>query len=206
MSHPDAERLFALDAALRAEADAVLADSGIGSVLEDAGYMAVGSYAMRTMVWRDLDFERHAEPDWDFHWQIGTRLAETGWCVRLQCVDVYREQWMDFGYYWGVRVAPPGRSKPTPPGDPTVWKLDIWMARPAEFATTAPLRAKWASLMTEESRSDILAIKEAAHQWPEYRKSLLSVHIYEAVLEHGVRGVDEFREWWLARYAGTPGT
>jgi len=78
------------------------------------------------------------------------------------------------------------------------------MARPAEFATTAPLRAKWASLMTEESRSDILAIKEAAHQWPEYRKSLLSIHVYEAVLEHGVHGVDEFREWWRDHYTEAP--
>jgi hypothetical protein len=209
MPHPEADRLFPLDAALRAEADAMLADSGIGPVLHQAGYVAVGSYVMRTMVWRDLDFERHAEPDWSLHWQIGTRLAETRWCVRLQCIDVYREAWMsaqpDFGYYWGVRVAPPSRSEPTPPGDPSVWKLDIWTARPEEFRTTAPLRARWASLMTDELRSYVLAIKEAVWGDPEYRKSLLSIHVYEAVLEHGVRGVEEFREWWRARYAGTPG-
>ena len=144
--HPEANRLFTLDAALREEADQVLADSGIGSMLAKSGYQAVGSYVMRTMVWRDLDFGRYEEPDWRRHWQIGTRLAETGWCVRLQCIDVYREAWMgvqpDFGYYWGVRVAPPSRSEPTPPGDPTVWKLDIWMARPEEFTVAPPLRAK----------------------------------------------------------------
>jgi hypothetical protein len=41
--HPEATRLFALDEALRAEADRMLADSGIGAILADAGYVAVGS-------------------------------------------------------------------------------------------------------------------------------------------------------------------
>jgi len=55
--------------------------------------------------------------------------------------------------------------------------------------------------MTEERRSRVLAIKEAVCTQPEYRRSLLSVHIYEAVLEHGVREVAAFREWWQARAA-----
>jgi hypothetical protein len=62
--HPDASRLFAGEASLRAEADAMLAASGIGAILAGAGYTAVGSYAMRTMTRRDLDFERAEEPDW----------------------------------------------------------------------------------------------------------------------------------------------
>lgn len=197
--HPEANRLFTLDAALRAEADQALADSGIGSMLAESGYQAVGSYVMRTMVWRDLDFERHAEPDWNLHWQIGARLAETGWCVRLQCIDVYREAWHDFGYYWGVRVVRPDRTEPAPPGDPSVWKLDIWMARHEEFLGV-PERCAWQSLMTDECRSYVLAIKEAACKRPEYRKSLLSVHIYEAVLECGVRDIDGFFHWWKLRY------
>jgi len=50
--------------------------------------------------------------------------------------------------------------------------------------------------MTEKARLDILVIKEAVHTHPEYRKTLLSVHIYEAVLEHGVSGIEVFRDWW----------
>jgi len=46
----------------------------------------------------------------------------------------------------------------------------------------------------------VLAIKDAVWQDPRYRHSLLSVHVYEAVLEEGVRGVDAFREWWRGRY------
>jgi len=201
--HPEANRLFALDAALRAEADQILSDSSIGAILQDAGYVAVGSCVMRTMVWRDLDFERHGEPDWKLHWHLGTRLAETGWCVRLQCIDVYREAWGEHGYYWGVRVARPDRAEAAPPGDPSVWKLDLWMARPEEFAQAADRRQVWQSLITDETRSYILAIKEAVCQRPDYRKALLSTHVYDAVLQHGVRNVDGFLHWWQLRYGRT---
>jgi hypothetical protein len=85
-----------------------------------------------------------------------------------------------------------------------VWKLDLWTARPEEFAPALPKRETWASLMTEDARSHILAIKEAVCDEPEYRKSLLSVHIYEAVLEHGIRELEEFRDWWKWKYAEAP--
>ena len=205
MMHPDAPRLFALDGALHTEAQEMLAASGIGAILADAGYRAVGSFAMRTMVWRAHELERPAEPDWRKHWETGARLAETGWCVRLQCVDVYREQWQDYGLYWGLRVADPERKRVAPPGDPEVWKMDLWTARPGEFAPMAPRRKVWAAALTEEARSHVLAIKNAVHAEPEYRKTLLSVHIYEAVLERGIRDLDEFRRWWQAAYAGKEG-
>ena len=196
--HPEAQRLFSADEALRTEADEMLAESGIGAILQHAGYQAVGSYEMHTMTWRDLDFERYEEPDWQRHWEIGTQLAQTGWCVRLQCVDVYREEWQDYGLYWGLRLADPGRTEKAKPGDPTVWKLDLWTARPEEFAPAVPKRETWASLMTDEKRSYVLAIKEAVCHAPEYRKSMLSVHIYEAVLEHNIRDLESFRTWWQA--------
>ena len=194
--HPEASRLFALDEALRAEAEQMLAESGIAAILADYGYEPVGSYAMRTMTWRDLDFERTEEnPDWDRHWEIGTRLAKTRWCVRLQCVNVYKEAWQDYGLYWGVRSANPARSELAPPGDPMIWKLDLWTARPQEW-TDVERRERWLSLMTDDARSYVLAIKEAVCPEPEYRKTMLSVHVYEAVLEHGIRDVAGFRQWW----------
>jgi hypothetical protein len=50
--------------------------------------------------------------------------------------------------------------------------------------------------MTDDARSYVLAIKEAVCREPEYRKTMLSVHVYEAVLEHGIRDVAGFRQWW----------
>jgi hypothetical protein len=200
--HPDAERLFALDAALRAEADEVLARSRIGAILEEARYEVVGSYVMRTMTWRDLDFERYEEPDWERHWEVGARLARTGWFWRLNCVNSYREGGNDRpqGLYWGLRLSDPSEADPASNPSAIVWKLDLWTGRIEEFASAMPKRQLWASLMTDEKRSHILAIKEAVWQEPEYRRSMLSVHVYEAVLEEDVRGVEEFREWWRRRH------
>jgi hypothetical protein len=57
--------------------------------------------------------------------------------------------------------------------------------------------------LNDESRPHILAVKEAVCTHPSYRSKLLSVHIYEAVLEYGIRGIDEFWDWWKARYNET---
>ena len=59
--------------------------------------------------------------------------------------------------------------------------------------------------MIDEARAHILAIKEAVCHSPEYRDTMLSVHVYEAVLEHGVRGIEAFRDWWRPRYGRQPG-
>ena len=191
----EARRLHALDEGLRAEADRMLAASGLGEIIREAGHVPVGSYVMRTMTWRDLDFERtEDEPDWDGHWALGARLAKTGWLWRTSCVDAYRDPRdpEGRGLYWGLRAA-------DPKGGPT-WKLDLWTARAAEFEPATPKREEWRRNMTEDARVHILAIKEAICQAPEYRDTLLSVHVYEAVLEQGVRGLEAFREWWQAIY------
>ena len=54
-------------------------------------------------------------------------------------------------------------------------------------------------LLDDDARSYVLAIKEAVCHDPAYRKTMLSVHIYEAVLKRGIRDVDAFRAWWEAR-------
>ena len=173
----------------------MLATSGIGVILEETGYVHVGSYAMQTMTWRDLDFELYADEDWDANWEVGTRLAQTGWCLRLQCEDVSREGGR--GLYWGLRVGDPPRTFPDSKNNPEVWKLDLWRAPLAAFqAQGMERRERWAALMTEERRADILAIKEALCYGPEYRKTIVSVHIYEAVLEHGAQTLEEFQRWW----------
>jgi hypothetical protein len=198
--HPDSQRLFAFDASLRSQAEGMLARSGIGPILDRAGYHVVGSYRMRTMTWRDLDFERYEEPAWNRHWEVGTALAQTGWCWRLNCVNTYRERSAEQGLYWGIRLSDPSQADPAADPSAAIWKLDLWTVRPEEFAPAGRRRETWASLMTDENRSHVLAIKDAVCTDPGYRKSLLSVHIYEAVLENGIRDLESFRAWWASRY------
>jgi len=54
--------------------------------------------------------------------------------------------------------------------------------------------------MTEEMRAEILAIKEELCYTSDYRRRVLSVHIYEAVLEAGVKGYEDFEEWHAQRF------
>jgi len=201
--HPDAARLFALDEALRAEADQMLADSGIGAILADAGYVVVGSYALRTMTWRDLDFHVTEDPPLPgVKWDFGTRLAETGWCVRLQFEEFHRQRLRDLpegGLYWGARVVNPARGEPIEQGSPEVWKLDMWSGPSSAFAVGVRRRERWNDLLNDDTRSYVLAIKEAVCHEPEYRKTMLSVHVYDAVLEHGIRDLAAFRNWWRAK-------
>jgi hypothetical protein len=195
--HPDADKLFATDQSLREEADRMLAHSGIGAALADAGYELHGSYGLCTMSWRDLDFSRaEVYPDWEQHWNIGTRLGKTGWCVRMNSVNHYREAWYMPGLWWGLRVAAPEVSVPDMRSYPGLWKIDVWSVRPETRERNRGRYDRWKLLMSEEARACILAIK--THD-PEYARSITSVDVYEAVLESGVLGLDEFRQWWAER-------
>jgi len=191
--HVETARLLKLDEELRRQADDVLRRSGLGEILQLEGYHAVGSYVMRVMTWRDLDFERITEtPDWKRHWELGSKLAASDWIWKCSCFHAYRDpRGTDQGLYWGLWLRDPA-------GGP-VWKMDLWTARAEEFAVGSPHRDRWASLLTEETRVAILAIKEAVCERPEYGHELFSVHIYEAVLDHGVRGVEAFERWWRGR-------
>jgi hypothetical protein len=189
----EAARLLKLDEGFREEADRMLSGSGLGAILQREGFEPVGSYVMRTMTWRDLDFERiESEPDWGRHWRLGAMLAESDWVWKFSCTHAYRQPASaDEGLYWGLRVSDPAGGQ--------IWKVDLWTARAEEFARGCPNRSRWAGLLTDEARFHILAIKEAVCNLPEYRREMLSVHIYEAVLDNGVRGVEEFKRWWRAR-------
>lgn len=195
LSEENQLRLFSLDAKLRAEADQILEQSGIGKIIHEARFEPRGSYVMRTMTWRDLDFERtDTQPDWKQHWELGVKLAQTGWVWRFTCVDAYHDPrgMGDEGLYWGLRV--------TNPLGGDIWKIDLWTARSEEFERGSPKRALWESKLNEDNRYQVLAIKEAVCNLPDYRKNLLSVHIYEAVLEYDIRSIDEFWDWWKKRY------
>ena len=187
------KRLFALDTGLRAEADKMLGESGLGEIIYAEGFHPVGSYAMKTMTWSDLDFERCDEsPDWQDHWELGIKFAKLKWIWRLAAIDAYHDpRNTDEGYYWELRASRPG--------DKNFWKLDLWTARQEEFERSAPKRPLWESRLNDDTRYDILLIKEAVCTLPEYRESHLSTHIYEAVLENGVHDINEFWEWWKTR-------
>ena len=190
------EKLFDQDVSLHTEADLMLKETGLGKIIKEAGYKPVGSYVMRTMTWRDLDFERSQDPlDWDDHWNLGSKLNKLGFVWKFSCIDAYRDRRNpepQQGYYWGLQF--------DYPKDWSIWKMDLWTARHSEWEEASVKRQLWASKLTDEKRYHILKIKDAVWNLPEYRQTLLSVHIYEAVLKCNIRTLEEFRKWWKAKY------
>jgi len=190
------EELFQLDSSIRAEADLMLKETGLGKIINEAGYKPVGSYVMHTMTWRDLDFERSQDlPDWQQHLEFGTRLMQTDWLWEFDCMNTFITGYftnLPKGFYWGLRGE-------YPKGGPT-WKFDLWTARMEEFERGLPRRTEWMNKMTEEKRFYILAIKDALCNTIEYRRTIHSVDIYEAVLDCNISTLEEFRKWWQTKY------
>jgi hypothetical protein len=190
------EELFQLDRSIRLEADLMLKETGLGKIISEAGYQPVGSYVMHTMTWRDLDFERTEEsPDWQNHLEFGKRLMQIDWFWEFDCMNTFITSYfpnLPQGFYWGLRGE-------YPKGGPT-WKFDLWAAREEEFERGLPRMAGWMSKLTDETRFYILAIKDALCNTIEYRRTIHSVDIYEAVLDCNIYTLEEFREWWQIKY------
>lgn len=120
--HPgaSAEGRHRAEAALRAEADALLA-GGLRDALASYGEVhVVGSYRMGLMAWRDLDI--HLVPhvlDRSLFFELGRRIAELLGPRRMH----YRDETgadstaLPRGLYWGVHLGDVRASG---------WKLDIW--------------------------------------------------------------------------------
>ena len=191
------EELFQLDRSIREEADLLLQETGLGKITNEAGYKPVGSYVMQTMTWRDLDFEKKEDhPEKQHHLEFGKKLMQLDWIWEFDCMNTYITHHfptLPAGFYWGLRG--------DYPKDGQTWKFDLWTARDEEFEKGNLRMTNWMNKLTDEKRFSILAIKDALCNTLEYRRTIHSIHIYEAVLECNIRTLEEFREWWKDRNA-----
>jgi len=78
------------------------------------------------------------------------------------------------------------------------WKIDIsfWLG---EGIHPEPIHERVEQQLTPETRLAILLIKDVWWKLPTYRQEVSSVDIYDAVLEHGVRTLDEF-DYYLTKH------
>jgi hypothetical protein len=191
------EELFALNDNLHIEADLMLKETGLGKLINEAGYKPVGSYAMQTMTWRDLDFERiENPPNWQKHLRFGEKLMRIDWLWEVDSMNTIITDYfhaLPKGYFWGMRGE-------YPKGEPT-WKFDLWTARQEEFKRGNSRVTNWMSKLTEEKRFYILEIKDAICHTLEYRRTIHSVDIYEAVLDCDINTLEDFREWCKVKHA-----
>jgi hypothetical protein len=182
------------DEALHAEADHLLA-TGLLEILTEYGEInIVGSYALRLMAWRDLDIHLvrgHIERKSFF--ELGGRIANLLSPHRMHYRDqtIISTEGLPAGLYWGVYL-----------GDERdgAWKIDIWMTDSNDFRATRQYTERINRRLSVANRRTIIDIKTACWRHPQYRKGFSSVDIYDAVLDHGIRSIDEF--WNFLRSRG----
>lgn len=177
------------DEELRSEADRLL-DSGLRPILDSYGTVhVIGSYALRLMVWRDLDIHIvRNDLDKPRFFELGGQIASLLNPPKMHFRDetITATEGLPKGLYWGIYL-----------GDERAgaWKIDIWAEQPAGFERTRSYGERISGLLSESMRSLILQIKAACWQHPQYRREFSSSDIYKAVLEHGIVDIDGFRKY-----------
>ncbi len=195
LSATEATALLQRQAALQREAMAVITELDLMNVLARAGHpVQVGSSVLGLMVWRDIDFNVLCDPlSAHAAFDVVRPLISYPGVAKLR----YSNETGRFnrtgqseheGYYWGVRFYTSQSAE---------WKIDIWFLPQAAPRPEITLLQTLPARLTEETRLAILWIKDVWHRLPTYRHSVLSVDIYTAVLEHGVRTPDEFDAYLL---------
>lgn len=171
---------------LRAEADRLLA-SGLRTVLEDYGTVnVIGSYALRLMVWRDLDIHIvQTQLERARFFELGGKIAVLLNPPRMHYRDetAARTEGLPQGLYWGVYLGDERQG---------AWKIDIWTTGPEGYEAVRAHGERIQERLTDANRTVILQIKSACWRHPQYRREFSSGDIYSAVLDHDVANIDGF--------------
>jgi hypothetical protein len=143
----------------------------------------LGSAVTNLMVWHDLDYgvdapgcTRHAA------WEALEPLLVD--CERLHYEHVARENRL----YFVLRL--------------DGWKLDISIWADGMPPFVEEYQRRLLERLDGETRLTVLVLKEAWWRSPLYPEEISGFQIYDAVLEHGVRTVDELDAY--ARERGLP--
>jgi hypothetical protein len=187
-----AESLDKVDAALHAEADGLLARTGLKDLLSRAGTVHVsGSYALRLMTWRDLDIYLEA-PGMTVSefFALGSRIAELldPWKMFFTNNRGRLDAKYPPALYWGIRLGDIRKG---------AWKIDLWAMDSDACRLALENCEQVAARLTPRSRQAILALKAELWNHPAYRDTITSKTIYDAVLDGGVTDLDGF--WGFVR-------
>jgi hypothetical protein len=184
---------------IKRQADKILKESGIVDMLSDYGQVKIaGSHALDLMLRPDIDlFVVADEHNWDKALEINSGILK-----KKYFRDVYFINWLDFenkktgnteewipdirGYYFAA----------VKPFEGERWKLDIWLITP-EYDKSRERTEHYKKLLevaTYTDRLTILEIKNAMREGKKYVKGVDGKLIYQAVLEKGIKSVEDFKK------------
>ncbi len=181
---------------LYTEGAAVLDSAGLEPTLAQFGEVQLGgSYAYRTMVDRDIDFDVILPDEsilsYELRSVIGEKLLKLPQLRSLKMSDPYHfpagsKHQID-GIWFGLTMISEHTAER--------WNIDIWFLKSgANTEQDGGLTEKLLHL-SDSDREAIVAIKQACLDAGKKEKGRTSTQVYEAVLEHGVRTYDEFVEY-----------
>jgi hypothetical protein len=175
------------DAALRGEADELLARTRIIELLSEYGRPHLsGSYSLQLMTWRDLDIYLELDtPDAVHFLELGARIGQALRPRKLSFTDHLNFPSTEVlsGLYWGIRTDELSRGG---------WKIDLWGVPPEVCAERLAHCDAIARKLTPRIRAAILQIKGDVCRLPCYRDSVTSQDIYDAAFA----GVDSTAGFW----------
>ena len=184
------EECVAQAANLRDEAAGLLDQYGLLSGIGGYGPThVIGSYALDLMTWRDIDIyvQLPDERDIPTFFRIGDTIANRFEAIRMVYSNMFIRTDQDFqsGLYWNIRLLHRGQT----------WKVDLWGYGEAEYSEKMDGFQELRRTLEPADRLAVLRIKDVVCHWEQYRMGVYSVHIYDAVANHGVATVDEFKDW-----------
>jgi hypothetical protein len=153
--------------------------------------VVVGALAYDLVVAPDIDMEVYCpEVKVADGFQVLSECAQLPGVIKARFANELAGP--DQALYWQLRYRQ---------DDGTVWKIDMWSAHtdyelPRAEYLIEPMRAA----LTPEARRAILALKEQREQDADL--ACLSIDLYRAVLEDGVRTAADFRAWLASHETG----
>ena len=171
---------------LKAEADCLIDGCGLPGLLASySAWFIGGSYSYDLMCWRDLDIYV-LEPTHDLKrcFEFGYELTRRVNAKRANFRNQLGSE--PHGLYWGIRLGEILEG---------AWKLDVWFLDEAGYNNHIAYTERIRHDLTPETKSAILAIKEALWRHPSFRKTITSDLIYRSVFDCDVRSVAEFEEF-----------
>ncbi|MBI2594053.1 hypothetical protein HYW44_05435 [Candidatus Daviesbacteria bacterium] len=163
----------------------------------------VGSLSLGLMTWRDIDIEVIMKKlDMEFIAEICAKLVrKSSRRIDFGVID-NRDGFNNIrptGIYLGVKYY----SKDLKAGEllganDKVWKIDIHFVLKKDSKGVQKTQ-EVADRLTDEIRKIILKIKGVVFKSPKFRKEIFSMDIYNAVLNKGVKNINEFKDYLRER-------
>ncbi len=190
------EDLLDRQSRLQVEAARVIQDVGLRELLATIGEpVQVGSVALGLMVWRDIDLTVLCPRlDLELVFGLGASIAVhprvRGLQFRNDTGHWNQDPLYPDGLFWGVEY----RGE-----DGETWEMDIWFIHENDRQPDMQHLEEFLPRLTDETRLAILTIKDVWRRTPLYGREVSSYDCYTAVLDHGVRTIEEFQTFLDSR-------